>query len=216
MTVEGSADRPTPPCGQLYIVSAPSGAGKTSLVQALVSAEQGIIPSISYTTRPMRPTEQDGVDYRFVEPEVFEQMAADGAFLEHARVFDHAYGTSRAWVEERLAQGIDVVLDIDWQGAGQVRKALRDCRSIFILPPSCAELELRLRARGGDAAEVIRRRMRAARDEIFHYAEYDYLIVNDEFERALADLRAIVRGSRLGIERQRVLRRCLLQDLLAT
>jgi guanylate kinase len=202
--------------GTLYIISAPSGAGKTSLVQALVSAEDGIAISVSYTTRPMRPAEREGIDYHFVEPSGFERLMAEGAFLEHARVFDHHYGTLRARVEERLAQGLDLILEIDWQGAQQVRAACPRCLSIFILPPSHAELERRLNTRGGDDAEVIRRRMRDAVNEISHYREYDYLIVNDEFERALADLRAIVRAGRLGLERQRVLQRALLQDLMAT
>lgn len=204
----------TGPSGRLYIVSAPSGAGKTSLVKALVQAHPDIALSVSYTTRPRRAGEIEGSDYHFVDPPAFEAMLEQAAFLEHARVFDHRYGTSREWVEARLAAGSDVILEIDWQGARQVRAARGDCTGIFILPPSCAILEARLRGRGGDREEVIARRMRDAVAEISHYGEYEYLIVNDEFERALADFDAILRAERLRYARQRLALGALLAGLM--
>ncbi|MGH8480770.1 MAG: guanylate kinase [Gammaproteobacteria bacterium] len=200
--------------GRLYIVSAPSGAGKTSLVKTLVATHPDIALSVSHTTRPMRAGERNGGDYHFVELPAFEAMAENAAFLEHARVFDHRYGTSKEWVAARLMKGMDVILEIDWQGARQVRAAQRDCTGIFILPPSCEVLEERLRRRGGDREEIIRRRMRDAVAEISHYAEYDYLVVNDEFDRALADLEAILRADRLTLGRQRFALAPLLQDLM--
>lgn len=201
--------------GLLYIVSAPSGAGKTSLVKRLVERFPGTVISVSHTTRPMRPGEQDGVDYHFVSPAQFAAMAAGGAFLEHAQVFDHRYGTARAAVESCLAQGLDVILEIDWQGAQQVRAARAGSIGVFILPPSCAALEARLNGRGGDSAAVIARRMRDARSEMAHYAEYDYLLVNDVFERALEDLCVILRAGRLSGARQRAALRPLLESLIA-
>ncbi len=200
--------------GRLYIVSAPSGAGKTSLVQALVATHPDIALSVSYTTRPMRAGEREGIDYHFVDPVSFEAMVERAAFLEHARVFDHRYGTSKEWVAARLARGMDVILEIDWQGARQVRAAEKNCAGIFILPPSCEVLEERLHGRGNDPESVIRRRMRDAVAELSHYAEYDYLIVNDAFDRALADLEAIVRADRLTLPRQRVALAPLLRDLM--
>ncbi len=210
MTING--DKGT--SGRLYLVSAPSGAGKTSLVKALVANHPDIALSVSHTTRPMRAGERKGSDYHFVDLATFEAMVENGAFLEHARVFDHRYGTSKEWVAARLLKGTDVILEIDWQGARQVRAAREDCTGIFILPPSCAVLEERLHGRGGDREEVIRRRMRDAVAEISHYAEYDYLIVNDEFERALADFEAIVRADRVTLVRQRLALAALLQDLM--
>jgi guanylate kinase len=200
--------------GRLYIVSAPSGAGKTSLVKALVATHPDIALSVSYTTRPMRAGEREGSDYHFVDVSTFEAMVESAAFLEHARVFDHRYGTSKEWVASRLIQGTDVILEIDWQGARQVRAARSDCTGIFILPPSCEVLEERLHGRGGDREEVIQRRMRDAVAEISHYAEYDYLIVNDDFDRALADLAAILRADRLTLGRQHLALGPLLQDLM--
>lgn len=200
--------------GRLYIVSAPSGAGKTSLVKALVATHPDIALSVSHTTRPMRAGEREGSDYHFVDLPAFEAMVESAAFLEHARVFDHRYGTSKDWVGARLREGTEVILEIDWQGACQVRAARSDCTGIFILPPSCEVLEERLHGRGGDREEVIRRRMRDAVAEISHYAEYDYLIVNDDFDRALADLEAIVRANRLTLDRQRFALAPLLQDLM--
>ncbi|VAW84659.1 Guanylate kinase [hydrothermal vent metagenome] len=182
--------------GMLYIVAAPSGGGKTSLVSALLEADSGIKLSISYTTRPPRPGEVDGVNYHFVDEVRFHQMVAEGAFLEHAEVFDCYYGTAQASVESQLSDEVDVILEIDWQGAQQVRK-LMECRSIFIVPPSREELARRLRGRGQDSDEVIARRTSEAVEEMSHYGEFDYLVVNDDFEMALSDLKAIFRTQRL-------------------
>jgi len=188
--------------GTLFIVSAPSGAGKTSLLKALVETEEKIRVSISHTTRPMRPGEVDGVDYHFVGVDRFREMIEAGAFLEHARVFDNYYGTSEAAIREQLAQGVDVVLEIDWQGARQVRERIPDAISIFILPPTPEALRQRLGARGQDSEEVIERRMRDARSEMSHYDEYDYIIVNDLFEQALGELRAVMTSQRLRLSAQ--------------
>jgi guanylate kinase len=182
--------------GQLFVVSAPSGAGKTSLVRALVERVGEIAVSVSHTTRARRPGERDGIEYYFVDPTTFEAMVARDEFLEHAQVFDHRYGTASDRVETALAAGTDLILEIDWQGARKVRAAQNDTLSIFILPPSIAELERRLTVRG-DRAEVIARRMRDAVTEMSHYGEYDYLVVNDTFERALEGLVAIVCAARL-------------------
>lgn len=200
--------------GTLYIISAPSGAGKTSLVRALVGAEPDIGVSVSHTTRPARSGERDGQDYWFVSVDAFERMIAAGEFLEHARVFDNLYGTSRGAVESELRAGRDVILEIDWQGARQVREAMPECVSIFILPPSRAELERRLRARGQDSDDVIAGRMSAARDEMSHYGEYDYLVINDRFDDALAELRVIFRARRLRREARLERLSGILQDLL--
>ncbi len=183
--------------GTLFIVSAPSGAGKTSLVKALVERDPRVVLSVSHTTRPPRPGERDGVDYHFVDSATFERMVAEGAFLEHAEVFGNRYGTARATVERELAADRDVILEIDWQGARQVRAAMPEAVSVFILPPSREALEARLRGRGQDDETVIARRMARAVDEMSHYDEYDYLVVNDVFETALEDLLAIVRATRL-------------------
>ena len=200
--------------GNLFIVSAPSGAGKTSLVRALMERDPDIAFSVSHTTRPPRPGEADGRDYHFVDVATFERMIEEGAFLEYARVFDNYYGTSRAEVERLLAAGKDVFLDIDWQGARQVRSAWPEAVSLFILPPSREALEARLRGRGTDSEEVIARRMAQAVDEASHYREYDYLIINDVFETALEDLAAIVRAVRLREPRQACRHADLLRDLL--
>ena len=184
------------PVGTLYIIAAPSGAGKTSLVQQLVTTTPGIVASISHTTRPPRPGEQDGVHYHFIPLPSFETMIAQGAFLEHAQVFGNRYGTSRAAVLAKLQAGLDVILEIDWQGAQQVRKQLPDSPSIFILPPSRDALRQRLAGRGQDSAEVIERRMAAALDELSHYVEFDYLVINDQFETALTELSAIIIAQR--------------------
>lgn len=183
--------------GTLYVVSAPSGGGKTSLVRALSQREPGMVVSVSHTTRRRRPSERDGVDYHFVESATFKRMAAAGEFLEYARVYGQCYATAQASVEQELARGCDVLLDIDWQGARQVRGAIADTVSVFILPPSRAELERRLRGRGQDSNTVIAERMQAAVEEMSHYDEYDYLVINDHFEQALEDLRAIVHAWRL-------------------
>ena len=188
--------------GTLYIISAPSGAGKTSLVDALVRAVPDLRVSVSHTTRAMRPGEVDGVHYHFVDQERFAAMVAEGAFLEHARVFGNLYGTSRDQVLRSLEADIDVILEIDWQGARQVRRAMPDAVSVFVLPPSREELERRLRGRNQDSDEVIARRMQEAVNEMSHFDEYDYLIVNEVFEHALAYLHALVRARRLRREAQ--------------
>jgi len=181
--------------GRLFVIAAPSGAGKTSLVRALMEREPGLRFSISFTTRQRRPTEVHGRDYFFVARDEFERMVAAGDFLEHARVFDNCYGTPRLQVEDSLAAGQDLILEIDWQGAGQVRRAMPECVSIFILPPSRAELERRLRGRGTDAEDVIQRRLRDAASDMGHWNEFDYVVVNDDFGRALGELQAIVAGN---------------------
>lgn len=180
--------------GRLFVIAAPSGAGKTSLVRALMQREPALRFSISYTTRTPRQNEQPGRDYFFVSMEEFERMIASNAFLEHARVFDNRYGTSRAQVETSLEQGANVLLEIDWQGARQVRTAMPDCESIFILPPSRAALETRLRGRGTDTEEVIARRLRDCMADMSHWSEFKYVVINDDFERALQELHSIVQG----------------------
>jgi guanylate kinase len=189
--------------GRLYVIAAPSGAGKTSLVRALMQREPGLRFSISYTTRARRPNELHGRDYFFVTQEEFAAMAARGEFLEHARVFDNFYGTALAQVEASLTAGQDLILEIDWQGARQVRAALPECVPIFILPPSRGELERRLRGRGTDAEEVIQRRLRDAASDMAHWAEFEFVVVNDDFERALGELQAIVQGRGEGSRRDR-------------
>lgn len=182
--------------GTLFIVAAPSGAGKSTLVNALLEREPDISLSISHTTRPPRPGEEYGRHYYFVERAEFEREVAEGIFLEHAEVHGNFYGTSRKTVQGLLEQGRDVLLEIDWQGASQIRKTQPDCVSVFILPPSRQELERRLRGRGSDSEEVIERRLRNSRGEIAHAHEFDYIIVNDRFEDALDSLQAIVRAVR--------------------
>lgn len=183
--------------GNLFIISAPSGAGKTSLVHGLLERVPSLELSVSHTTRPQRSSEQAGVHYHFVTKEEFERKVEEGRFLEYARVFDHLYGTSYAAIAERLDTGMDVILEIDWQGAQQVRKQLPEARSIFILPPSRTELERRLGKRAQDSNAVITRRMRDAQAEISHYHEYEYLVVNDNFAQALEELRCIILAERL-------------------
>lgn len=180
--------------GELFIISAPSGAGKTTLVKRLVGSMPDLVFSVSHTTRPCRPGEVDGVDYHFVDRASFEEMARTGQFLEYAEVFGNLYGTARSAVAEQMAAGKSVLLDIDWQGARKVREAMPRARSIFILPPSRRELERRLRERGQDSEEVIARRMRDAAAEMSHHGEYDFIVVNDDLESALADLGAIVQN----------------------
>ena len=201
--------------GTLYIVAAPSGAGKTSLVKALVANMDRLQVSVSHTTRPRRSGEQQGVDYYFVDRDQFEGMAGEGAFLEYAQVFGHYYGTSEQWVREVLARGDDVILEIDWQGARQVRRRIDGTQSIFILPPSRRALEQRLRQRDQDSEAVIVQRMQEAVGEIRHYDEFDFLVVNDVFEQALQDLRAIVQARRLRREGQQHRLSGLIDDLLA-
>ena len=183
--------------GTLYVISAPSGAGKTSLVAAMLEQDSRLGVSVSHTTRPMREGEQDGVNYHFVSRENFEAMIARGDFLEHADVFGNYYGTSQVWVRDTLAKGEDVILEIDWQGAAQVRRLMPECVSIFIVPPSPEVLRERLTGRGTDEPEVVERRLKEAREECSHAGEFDYLVVNDDFAEALADLLAIVRSERL-------------------
>ncbi len=201
--------------GTLYIFSAPSGAGKTSLVTELVKSTDRLMVSVSHTTRAMRPGEENGVHYHFIDVATFENMVADDVFLEHARVFDNYYGTSQQAIEEQLANGFDVILEIDWQGARQVRQRMPDNVSVFILPPSRAELENRLKGRGQDSDDIIARRMRDAVSEMEHYAEYDYMVVNDDFETALAELKSIVNSRRLVASRQQLALQGLLTELLA-
>jgi guanylate kinase len=205
----------TPAKGTLFIFSAPSGAGKTSLVKALVDSTPGIEVSVSHTTRPMRPGEEHGVHYHFTDVARFQQMINAGAFLEHARVFDNFYGTAAETVHERLDAGQDVILEIDWQGAQQVRRLVPEAVSVFILPPSREVLEQRLRGRGQDSDEVIARRLGDAVAEMSHYAEFDYLVVNDDFDTALAQLRAVVMARRLRQSAQQQRLAGLLQALLA-
>jgi len=179
---------------RLFVIAAPSGAGKTTLVKALTTRNPELRFSISYTTRPKRRNEADGVDYLFVDKERFDELRAAGALLESAEVFDNFYGTSREQVNEHLANGHHVILEIDWQGAQQVREAMPECVTIFILPPSREELERRLRRRGTDTTEVIDRRLRDALSDMSHWSEFDYVIFNDDLDEALADLIAVLDG----------------------
>ena len=180
--------------GSLFVIAAPSGAGKTSLVKAVRDRDPALRVSVSHTTRKQREKEIPGVDYNFVSVDEFERLITQEAFLEHARAVDNVYGTGRAQVEALRNAGHDVILEIDWQGARQVRKAQPDCKSVFILPPSRVELETRLRNRGTDSDQVIERRLRDAVADMSHYAEFDYVIVNNKFEDAVAQLLAILRG----------------------
>ncbi len=201
--------------GTLYIVSAPSGAGKTSLVKALIDSEAQIRVSVSHTTRAMRPGEVEGVNYHFVSREQFHAMLDNTEFLEHAEVFGNLYGTSQEWVKQTLAEGYDLILEIDWQGAEQVRRLMPEAKSIFILPPTQEALRHRLTNRGQDSGEIIERRMREAVSEMSHYVEYDYLLINDDFAHALSDLKSIFRANQLlqGPQQQR--HSGLLSELLA-
>jgi guanylate kinase len=200
--------------GTLYTVSAPSGAGKTSLVNALLARTPDLRVSVSHTTRAMRPGEVDGVNYHFVSEATFLAMLERAEFLEHARVFGNLYGTSQIWVEAQLRAGTDVILEIDWQGAQQVKHLLPDTRAIFILPPSRETLEQRLNARGQDDPAVIAARMAEAVEEMSHYVESDFLVVNRDFDTALAELEAIITSQRLRTTRQREVQVELLRELL--
>jgi len=199
----------------LFIVSAPSGAGKTSLLRELLQRDAQLSLSVSHTTRAMRPGEENGVHYHFVDKGDFMQLVGEGAFIEHAQVFDNFYGTSEAAVREQLQAGRDVVVEIDWQGARQVRKRFPEAVSIFIIPPSIQALQERLSGRGQDSDEIIERRMRDAQAELSHYGEYDYLVVNDDFEFALQQLGEVVAAERLREVRQQVRHAAQLQEMLA-
>ena len=201
--------------GRLFVITAPSGAGKTSLVNALLEREPGLRLSISHTTRPRRPNERDGREYHFVSVPQFEQLATQHAFLEHAKVFDNFYGTSRDFVEQQLRAGHDVLLEIDWNGAQQVRRALPSCVTVFILPPSRRALAERLAKRATDSAEVIARRLRDAAADMSHYREFDYVVINDDFEQAVHDLRRIIAGEGAGLAADRPQLQGLLKELLA-
>ncbi len=201
--------------GTLYIVSAPSGAGKTSLVKALLDAQPQVRVSVSHTTRPMRPGEVDGVNYHFVSREEFLERLEHDEFLEHAEVFGNLYGTSQRWLEQTLSEGFDLILEIDWQGAQQVRRLMPQAKSIFILPPTQEALRQRLTNRGQDSDDVIEKRMREAVSEMTHYVEYDYLVINDDFAHALIDLQAIFRANQLLQPAQQQRFEALLGQLLA-
>lgn len=200
--------------GNLYVVAAPSGAGKTTLVKRLLQNESEVRLSISYTTRLPRPGEENGREYHFIDVETFRSMIDQGDFLEWAEVHGNFYGTSKSWITNQMAVGSDVLLEIDWQGAQQVRAAFPEAIGIFILPPSLEELERRLTGRGTDSREVIVRRLAAAQAEMRHVGEFDYAIINDDLERALDDLRSILRASRLQFKAQRVRHAALFDRLL--
>jgi guanylate kinase len=201
--------------GTLFTISAPSGAGKTSLVQALLARSQDLQVSVSHTTRPMRDGEQHGVNYHFIAAQDFQTILQRGGFLEHAQVFDNWYGTSRQWVDDTLANGSDVILEIDWQGASQIRQLVPGTVAIFILPPSRDALLTRLTGRGQDAHDIIERRMHQATDEMSHYANADYLVINDDFDEALQQLATIIDAQRLGLAKQCQRHDKLIEELLS-
>lgn len=188
--------------GNLFIISAPSGAGKTSLVSALLKLNTQISLSVSYTTRAPRPGETDGVNYHFVTREKFTEMSLHGDFIESAEVYGNLYGTSQPWISQEIANGHDILLEIDWQGASQVRNKFPNCIGIFILPPSLAALEMRLKGRNQDSAEIIAKRLQAAKEDISHVAEFDYVIINDKLDEALQQLNAVVIAAGLRCNRQ--------------
>ena len=200
--------------GNLYVVAAPSGAGKTTLVKLLLAQEADVRLSISYTTRQPRPGEENGREYHFVDVETFRTMIANGDFMEWAEVHGNYYGTSKTWIVNQMAAGTDVLLEIDWQGAQQVRALFPEAIGVFILPPSLEELERRLTGRATDAAEVITRRLAAAQAEMRHVGEFDYVIINDKLEQALADLRSVLQASRLRLAAQRVRHSALFARLI--
>lgn len=200
--------------GDLFIVSAPSGAGKTSLCQALLKTLSNIRFSVSHTTRLPRPEEREGVDYHFVTEAAFEALLAQNLFLEHAKVFEHYYGTSALWVEETLHKGFDVILEIDWQGAHQIKALFPEAQSIFIVPPSFETLRQRLQHRHPDNEALVQERLQGLQDDLLNAHTYDYMVCNDHFEQALEGLQAIVRASRLRCARQRVLQENLVKSLL--
>ena len=208
------ATKAPPASGCLFVLAAPSGGGKTSLVRALLEREPGMRLSISYTTRPPRPGEKDGVDYHFVDEAKFNALQAAGEFLEHAFVHGNWYATSATWLRHEIEAGHDVLLEIDWQGAQQVRRLIPEAVHIFILPPSLASLKDRLEKRGQDTPDVIARRIEAAREEMRHCGEFDYVIMNQDFARAVDDLSVIVRAARLAAIRQQVRHAALIAQLL--
>ncbi len=200
--------------GSLYIVSAPSGAGKTSLVGKLIQEDSRVVVSISSTTRDMRPGEENGVNYHFLSVDEFNEKVEQGDFLEYAQVFDNFYGTSKSSVEAQLNAGKDVILEIDWQGAQQVRKLMPQATSIFILPPSREELQRRLKGRGTDSQEIIDRRMKDAVSEMSHYDEFDYIVINNHFDTALKELLSIFCAKRLVANNQIEAHKNLIEGLL--
>jgi guanylate kinase len=198
----------------LFTISAPSGAGKTSLVKALLEKRPDeVTVSVSHATRPMRPGEVDGINYHFTDVDTFKQQVEQGAFLEWAEVFGNYYGTRQSQVEQLLSQGFDVVLEIDWQGAQQIRDKIPDTLSIFILPPSLEELARRLKGRGTDAPEVIARRLSEAKEEMRHYGEFDYVVINDDFDVAFDELHTIFKANRLRTSRQKTRHSAILDAL---
>ncbi|MBA6118488.1 guanylate kinase [Pseudomonas putida] len=200
--------------GTLYIVSAPSGAGKTSLVNALIKDDKRVSVSVSHTTRGKRPGEEHGVNYHFVSHEAFKALIDKNDFLEHAEVFGNFYGTSRSTLQQVLDRGDDLILEIDWQGARQVRELMPEARSIFILPPSLEALRHRLDGRGQDSDEIIAGRMKEAVSEMVHYDEYEYVIINDNFDAALEELKAVFRSNRLLLQKQQARHETLLKQLI--
>lgn len=199
--------------GNLYVIAAPSGAGKTTLVEALIDSLPKITVSISHTTRAKRPNEMHGINYYFIAKKEFEEKIAHGDFLEHALVFDHCYGTSRTWVAETLAKGIDVILEIDWQGHQQIKTLFPHSISIFILPPSMEDLRLRLIKRNQDKPEIIKQRLADAKETVSHIHEFDYVVINDDFVKALDDLKTIIEAGRLLQKRQSTKYEKMIADL---
>jgi len=199
--------------GNLFVISAPSGAGKTSLVNALININPQINLSVSYTTRPPRPGERNGKDYHFVSRETFLAMSERGEFLESAEVYGNLYGSSQTWISQENARGRDILMEIDWQGAAQIRRLFPDCISVFILPPSMEALEQRLKGRGKDDSEVISKRLAAVRDDVAHIAEFDYVIINDNLNEALRGLNAVVLSARLKCARQLAVHQALINQL---
>jgi len=200
--------------GTLYVISAASGAGKTSLVNAVLAQVDDLVVSVSHTTRAPRDGEVDGVNYHFVDKQTFETMVEASEFFEHATVFGYMYGTSRQHIQEQLHKGADVILEIDWQGARQIRKLMPDCKSVYIVPPSTTALRERLDSRGQDDEAIIDQRMREAIGEMSHYVEFDYLIINDDFDEARDNLAAIIKGNRMLHEQQQQKHAELLSQLL--
>lgn len=200
--------------GNLFVVAAPSGAGKTTLVRHLLERDATVHLSISFTTRAPRAGEENGREYHFIDVLTFQKMVAAGEFLEWAKVHGNYYGTSQRWISEQLANGRDILLEIDWQGAQQVRSLFPEMLGIFVLPPSLTELAQRLSGRGTDSADVVERRLAAAREEMRHVGEFDYVIINDQLSQAIDDLSAIVHSARLGLARQQARHARLFADLL--